>query len=84
MHVTMKLVHIKTPYLDELIHNPLTAKNSKMTVGWMFQGQGDLLLDSILILVLTHISVHLLYLAICPHLIQGHLWTKVHLLIKIV
>ena len=63
MHVTMKLLHIKTAYLDEFIHNPLTDQNSKMTVGWMFRGQGDLL-DSILILVSTCILAHLLYLAI--------------------
>ena len=27
---------INTAYRDELIHNPLIAQNSKMTVGWMF------------------------------------------------
>ena len=35
-----------------------------MTVDWMFQGQADVL-HSILILVSTYISAHLIYLAIC-------------------
>ena len=68
--VTMSLIHIKTAYLMNsftIPYNSIAAmlQAVKMTVDWMFQqGQGDLQ-QSMLILVSTHISAHLIYLAIC-------------------
>ena len=73
MHIIMALIHIKMGYLMNSFTIPynsiaamyvMSAQAVKMTVDWMFQGQGDLL-HSILILVSTYISAHLIYLAIC-------------------
>ena len=80
----MALIHIKMACLMNSFTIPHQLKSQhtlqlyvkpaeavKMTVDWMFQGQGDLL-HSILIPVSTYISAHLMYLAIWP--VKFHTW----------